>query len=308
MLLNRRALQELLADLVQGGQNGRSTGTLILIHVDHFQTCNDTYGPATGDRVLQHAARIIREGLLGMSASAARLEGTEFAIVLSNDSLDIAKTVVDQISQGALRTNFRDGGLNIAVTLSGGLVRIQKSSSDVEPMSQASQALSAAKAAGNNRWFFFDGQKCVPLEQASARKPGAAEESATAGSRDPQPDPAPGLERGKDRRAHRRQKCSGIYQVASYTPGIPPSEEEFLNTRVADVSAGGCALLLSSPPTSKWFVVALKKPGEIVYVKAEVVHLKRARTENAAAPLFIAGCRFTGRISAPAPRQELQEV
>ena len=305
LLLNRRALNEVLADLVKDGRNGQSAGTLMLVHVDHFQECNEKYGPATGDKVLQHASRIIRESLLGVSATAARYGGAEFAVVLNNETLESARKIIGEIQRGAEQTPFRDGALSIPVTLSGGLVKVQGNVTDTDLVSLASQALGAAKVAGNNRWYYFDGQQCVSFEHAASRQPGKAPEAQEpAASSKTQP----GLVERKDRRAYRRQKCSGIYQVAPYEPGTPPAEEDFLNIRVADVSAGGCALLLTSAPSSKWFVVALKKPDEVVYVIAEVVHIKRARTDESAAPRFIVGCRFTGRISAPVARLKVQEV
>jgi diguanylate cyclase (GGDEF)-like protein len=76
-LLNRRALEGELRDLVNGGQRF----SLAMADLDHFKKLNDTFGHRVGDRALRTFAEAVR-GSLREGDRAARWGGEEFIVVL----------------------------------------------------------------------------------------------------------------------------------------------------------------------------------------------------------------------------------
>ncbi len=76
--------------------NHRCLG-LVMVNIERFKWINDAYGHETGDRVLQHLARII-SGLLQENEQVFRLGGDEFAILLS----DLMYAHIDDIGQRIL--------------------------------------------------------------------------------------------------------------------------------------------------------------------------------------------------------------
>jgi diguanylate cyclase (GGDEF)-like protein len=73
----REALQEAIDGAkVEGGQCG-----LLLLDVDGFKLVNDSWGHATGDRLLVHIAQIVKP-VLPHGAVLARLSGDEFAAAI----------------------------------------------------------------------------------------------------------------------------------------------------------------------------------------------------------------------------------
>jgi diguanylate cyclase (GGDEF)-like protein len=76
-------------------RTGRTCG-LMVIDIDHFKQINDTYGHATGDRVLQAVAEELLLSLRSMD-TAARIGGEEFAVILPECSLDDAVSAATRI-------------------------------------------------------------------------------------------------------------------------------------------------------------------------------------------------------------------
>jgi diguanylate cyclase (GGDEF)-like protein len=76
-LVNTDGLQHALAPLLEGDDEL----AVLFIDLDHFKDVNDCYGHATGDRLLQAAARRLRRGTPD-GALIARSGGDEFVVVL----------------------------------------------------------------------------------------------------------------------------------------------------------------------------------------------------------------------------------
>jgi hypothetical protein len=112
----------------------------------------------------------------------------------------------------------------------------------------------------------------------------------------------------RERRGHKRKVCNAVYQVAPYVPGAPASGLAFASVRLSDVSAGGCALVLTSRPAAREYVVAVNKPDGAIYLIAEVVRVSEQGRDELGQPKFVVGCRFTGRVSMPAAQLKAQAV
>jgi diguanylate cyclase (GGDEF)-like protein len=125
--------------------------TVMMFDIDHFKNVNDTYGHATGDRVLQALATVCLATKRDADV-AARLGGEEFALLLP-ETTDIAAT---QFAE-RLRQQIRDcapivEGEKLPITVSIGIAGASMTTAGFQPLlDQADQALYEAKRAGRNR-------------------------------------------------------------------------------------------------------------------------------------------------------------
>lgn len=95
-LYNRRALNEMLADLVHKAQTSDSTFALLMMDMDYFKSINDEYGHDIGDAALQHAANSIKSGLR-YGDLCARYGGEEFVVLLPRADRSDAFVVAERI-------------------------------------------------------------------------------------------------------------------------------------------------------------------------------------------------------------------
>ncbi|MGJ7918659.1 diguanylate cyclase [Massilia sp. LXY-6] len=136
------AARELARTLRRGGPL-----SLLLFDVDHFKRINDTYGHATGDRVL--ADIVERTGAVVRSIdTVARLGGEEFAVLLPDTGADTALLVAERL-RGALE-RAPEGVIAAGYTVSIGVATLDPGESIDAMLSRADAALYAAKAGGRN--------------------------------------------------------------------------------------------------------------------------------------------------------------
>jgi diguanylate cyclase (GGDEF)-like protein len=124
--------------------------SLLLFDVDHFKRINDTYGHATGDRVLVEI--IQRTGAAVRSIdTVARLGGEEFAVLLPDTSAEAALVAAERL-RGGLAQALDDTADNIGAsyTVSIGAATLGRDESIDGMLSRADAALYAAKAGGRN--------------------------------------------------------------------------------------------------------------------------------------------------------------
>lgn len=140
-----RLSQALLAMERSGGQVG-----VFFIDLDNFKAINDTFGHATGDRVLvevgHRLSRVARNG-----DTVARFGGDEFAVlcVAPNEGSDLAR--VARRALDAIDEPIFDGGRDLSVSASIGTVITCDYLADCEELlKQADIAMYEAKAAGRN--------------------------------------------------------------------------------------------------------------------------------------------------------------
>jgi len=87
-LFNRRFMEESLdRELKKCTRNGRPLGA-ILIDVDHFKQCNDTFGHDVGDAVLKEVGAFLLSNTRG-SDIACRYGGEEFALIMPEAPLSL---------------------------------------------------------------------------------------------------------------------------------------------------------------------------------------------------------------------------
>lgn len=139
--------------------------SLLMIDIDHFKNFNDRYGHATGDRVLQAVAGVLKRALRNVDL-CARLGGEEFAILLPNTPAADAYNVADRVRSTLAGTRYTGLGLppEDNVTISVGVATCPKDTTVLEELLElADKALYAAKAQGRDRVCRHGGAAPAPL-------------------------------------------------------------------------------------------------------------------------------------------------
>ena len=99
-LLNRRAIDELLAQEEQRARRLSGRLSVLMIDIDHFKRINDSQGHDVGDRALQHLAAVMRSQLREID-HLSRWGGEEFLAVLpatrEADALVMAERLADRV-------------------------------------------------------------------------------------------------------------------------------------------------------------------------------------------------------------------
>ncbi len=94
---NRRAFDRRPADEWERSARSGAPLSLLLIDLDRFKRCNDSFGHAAGDRCLRRAAHAIQGEVRRGADFAARVGGDEFAAILSNTPLAAAVAIAERI-------------------------------------------------------------------------------------------------------------------------------------------------------------------------------------------------------------------
>ena len=131
----------------------RASSALCVLDIDHFKQINDTYGHATGDKVLRELAEVLDQELRDTDI-LARWGGEEFVVLLPNVSAHVAHRVAERYRKSV--EDFIFVGSNnevLRVTISIGVSMCLQH--DFETTFQtADAALYEAKRLGRNRVVF----------------------------------------------------------------------------------------------------------------------------------------------------------
>ena len=151
-IYGRSYLDNLIID-----RTNASSGPLsaIMIDVDNFKHCNDTYGHPFGDKVLKQIAGILKR-IAGENGVPCRYGGEEFVVLLdSNDSvyaLDIADKVRQTVENSTLAYNAGADVTLLSVTISLGVSIWDPATMErIDLIEHADKALYFAKQHGKNR-------------------------------------------------------------------------------------------------------------------------------------------------------------
>jgi diguanylate cyclase (GGDEF)-like protein len=156
-LLNRRYLQERLAEeIIRSNRHGYPM-SFMMIDVDHFKSYNDSYGHPEGDKALKIVGHVLKETLRGADV-AARYGGEEFSILLPQTTSEEAQAIAERIRRNIEETDF----VNRKVTVSMGIAScsLELNSSD-GVISAADKALYEAKRRGRNNVQVYEDLETV---------------------------------------------------------------------------------------------------------------------------------------------------
>lgn len=149
-LYNHSTTKEFLESEMIKAQRSGDEVCFAMIDVDKFKSVNDTYGHQMGDQVLITLARLLQQRMRKTDI-IGRYGGEEFAVVLTNCSLETAVQIMDQLRENFSALRFPVGDSSFASSFSAGVASLS-GFSDVDNICKAAdKALYAAKEAGRNR-------------------------------------------------------------------------------------------------------------------------------------------------------------
>lgn len=149
---NRRAIFEALERELDRAERQEIPLAVALIDLDHFKQVNDNHGHLVGDEVLRETAQRIRGAVRSYDA-VGRYGGEEFLVVAPECDAQRARDLAERIRQLLLESPVQTSGADIPVTLSLGVVHLEKGSKAGinRVISAADEALYRAKSGGRNQ-------------------------------------------------------------------------------------------------------------------------------------------------------------
>lgn len=145
-LPNRRAFFSAATEM---SSTGDEVLAYIICDVDEFKHFNDRYGHYTGDQVLVHVARTIRNTIPD-NGFVARLGGEEFGVKILVETKQAAKKIAEQIVRSVELASLVVSGRSHKVTISAGVSLAKADFNQSEAMSSADKAMYEAKSQGKN--------------------------------------------------------------------------------------------------------------------------------------------------------------
>ena len=143
-------LDELESVLAYARREGERIAFLLL-DVDHFRRVNEQLGHQTGDQILAHVARVIRERVRA-SDLAVRMGGEEFGVLFRHCGPADAALVAEQIRAAVNSAPPLIDGFPIPIRLSGGVAGYPDHAVGMlELLLAAERALRHAKETGRDR-------------------------------------------------------------------------------------------------------------------------------------------------------------
>ncbi|MFC0240449.1 sensor domain-containing protein [Rhodopseudomonas telluris] len=156
-LANRALFKRRLASLFETPLSPDDRNALFLIDLDRFKEVNDSLGHSTGDNLLIHVARVLRQQL-DPQAFIARIGGDEFAVLTNSPgtSAEAAIALADQlIAKLSVPVDLAEGEACIGATI--GIAILPEHGATAEKASRnADLALYMAKEAGRGRAQLFE--------------------------------------------------------------------------------------------------------------------------------------------------------
>lgn len=148
-LYNRRSFDSDINTLCRSEQKM----CLILADIDHFKTFNDTYGHLFGDTVIKGIARRLqlscRDGI-----QAYRFGGEEFALIVPNKSIRIARQFGESLRRAVEKLSVKDRRTSKQIgniTISMGVAELEPGESAESLIERTDKLLYEAKELGRNR-------------------------------------------------------------------------------------------------------------------------------------------------------------
>ena len=123
---------------------------LIMCDIDFFKKVNDTYGHNGGDALLIDIANLLKN-CVGHQGEVIRWGGEEFLILLRNFEMEDAKALAELIRKRVEQSICAYEQQIIKVTMSFGVVTIDREVSADENVKRADEKLYLAKSMGRNR-------------------------------------------------------------------------------------------------------------------------------------------------------------
>ncbi|MFP4465717.1 MAG: GGDEF domain-containing protein [Candidatus Goldiibacteriota bacterium] len=155
-LYTRKYFVERMDEEIRRSKQFDEPFSFLMLDIDHFKDCNDTYGHQFGDKVLKVLGEFLKDELRDVDI-IGRYGGEEFAVMLPNTAVNGARFVAER-----LRQKFEDFMINIdenkaiKLTLSIGGVEFDGKSRLMKIIDQADKSLYYSKENGRNKVTFYE--------------------------------------------------------------------------------------------------------------------------------------------------------
>jgi diguanylate cyclase (GGDEF)-like protein len=159
-LYNRRYFMNRAREEIQRSLRHQAPLSVLMVDIDHFKNFNDTYGHATGDRVLQTVARAMKDALRTTDI-CARHGGEEFSVLLPNTPGENAFYVAERVRHTLSATRYTGLGLpaDVNITISVGVATCPRDATTLDELMELSdKALYRAKADGRDKVMFYEAE------------------------------------------------------------------------------------------------------------------------------------------------------
>ena len=155
---NRRAMDEVMPEIMATSRSSDSPASLLMLDVDYFKRINDEYGHAVGDRVLISVACCIGENTRPTDR-LFRIGGEEFAVIVENGGVKLAQRLGEILREAVAVLAIpatANSDRTLSVTISLGVAELLPDESADRWYKRADDALYAAKRSGRNRTSLAD--------------------------------------------------------------------------------------------------------------------------------------------------------
>ena len=127
-----------------------------MMDIDWFKKINDQYGHRVGDVALQHFVQVAKDKIRAEDI-IGRLGGEEFAVLLPNTGIDMARSLAERLRQAIEDTFIEHDNVTINFTVSVGVAAFDNENiTPITLISYADRALYRAKESGRNRVVLYD--------------------------------------------------------------------------------------------------------------------------------------------------------
>lgn len=157
-LSNREEFGYKLGEILKNVKMVGGSHSLLILDIDRFKAINDTCGTLAGDELLRQIASHVQTNIQRNDLSA-RIGADEFAIILMNCESEDTMNVGNRLQMAVQRQRFEWMSPAFPVTLSIGIVPIDKDSGDIHTiLAAADDSCHISKEEGGNRITVFKAQ------------------------------------------------------------------------------------------------------------------------------------------------------
>ena len=149
--LNKRAFLQEMEQRFRSAQRFKRKLSLVITDLDHFKSINDTYGHATGDKVIKGLGDILKR-MKRETDTVGRFGGEEFCLLCEETDTAGALLLAERMREEIESARFSTEAGLLSVTCSVGIATYPRDAVDEEGLFEAAdRALYAAKHSGRNR-------------------------------------------------------------------------------------------------------------------------------------------------------------
>ncbi|MDG1207243.1 MAG: GGDEF domain-containing protein [Pseudomonadales bacterium] len=144
---NRRAMDQKIAELIEGFKRNHSAVSMLMLDLDRFKVINDSQGHALGDQVLKEVTTVIKARIRTTDA-LFRYGGDEFVVLVPNSNLEHALGVAEDL-RSLVEAHGAMNGTGVSISI--GVAEYSQDQLPAEWLESADNALLEAKRNGRNQ-------------------------------------------------------------------------------------------------------------------------------------------------------------